>query len=106
MTKAVKAGVPKLKIEESATKKQAKVDSGSRVVVGVNKFKNPNEPKVDVRVIDNEKVRDDQIKKLDQIKKSRNQKDVDHSLSELVTAAKEDKNLLEILLISQLYLFI
>ena len=95
MTKAVKAGVPKLKIEESATKKQAKVDSGSRVVVGVNKFKNPNEPKVDVRVIDNEKVRDDQIKKLDQIKKSRNQKDVDHSLSELVTAAKEDKNLLE-----------
>ncbi len=95
MTKAVKAGVPKLKIEESATKKQAKIDSGSRVVVGVNKFKNPNEPKVDVRVIDNEKVRDDQIKKLDQIKKSRNQKDVDHSLSELVTAAKEDKNLLE-----------
>ncbi len=95
MTKAVKAGVPKLKIEESATKKQAKVDSGSRVVVGVNKFKNPNEPKVDVRVIDNEKVRYDQIKKLDQIKKSRNQKDVDHSLSELVTAAKEDKNLLE-----------
>ena len=95
MTKAVKAGVPKLKIEESATKKQAKVDSGSRVVVGVNKFKNPNETKVDVRVIDNEKVRDDQIKKLDQIKKSRNQKDVDHSLSELVTAAKEDKNLLE-----------
>ena len=53
MTKAVKAGVPKLKIEESATKKQAKVDSGSRVVVGVNKFKNPKEPKVDVRVIDN-----------------------------------------------------
>ena len=95
MTKAVKAGVPKLKIEESATKKQAKVDSGSRVVVGVNKFKNPNEPKVDVRVIDNEKVRDDQIKKLDLIKKSRNQKEVDHSLSELVSAAKEDKNLLE-----------
>ncbi len=95
MTKAVKAGVPKLKIEESATKKQAKVDSGTRVVVGVNKFKNPNEPKVDVRVIDNEKVRDDQIKKLDQIKKSRNQRDIDHSLSELVTAAKEDKNLLK-----------
>ena len=95
MTKAVKAGIPKLKIEESATKKQAKVDSGSRVVVGVNRFKNPNEPKVDVRVIDNEKVRDDQIRKLEQIKKSRNQKEVDQSLSELITAAKEDKNLLE-----------
>ena len=52
MTKAVKAGIPKLKIEESATKKQAKVDSGNRVVVGVNKFKNPKEPSVDVRVID------------------------------------------------------
>ena len=64
MTKAVKAGIPKLKIEESATKKQAKVDSGDRVVVGVNKFKNPKEPKIDVRVIDNDKVREDQINKI------------------------------------------
>ena len=94
MTKAVKAGVPKLKIEESATKKQAKVDSGSRVVVGVNKFKNPKEPKVDVRVIDNNRVRDDQIKKLNDIKASRDQKAVDESLAKLVTAAKEDSNLL------------
>lgn len=94
MTKAVKAGVPKLKIEESATKKQAKVDSGSRVVVGVNKFKNPKEPKVDVRVIDNNRVRDDQIKKINDIKASRDQKAVDESLAKLVTAAKEDSNLL------------
>ena len=94
MTKAVKAGVPKLKIEESATKKQAKVDSGSRVVVGVNKFKNPKEPKVDVRVIDNNRVRDDQIKKINDIKASRDQKAVDESLANLVTAAKEDSNLL------------
>ena len=94
MTKAVKAGVPKLKIEESATKKQAKVDSGSRVVVGVNKFKNPKEPKVDVRVIDNNRVRDDQIKKINDIKASRDQKAVDKSLAKLVTAAKEDSNLL------------
>ena len=94
MTKAVKAGVPKLKIEESATKKQAKVDSGSRVVVGVNKFKNPKEPKVDVRVIDNNRVRDDQIKKINDIKASRDQKAVNQSLAQLVTAAKEDSNLL------------
>ena len=94
MTKAVKAGIPKLKIEESATKKQAKVDSGSRVVVGVNKFKNPKEPKVDVRVIDNNRVRDDQIKKINDIKASRDQKAVDESLAKLVTAAKEDSNLL------------
>ncbi len=94
MTKAVKAGVPKLKIEESATKKQAKVDSGSRVVVGVNKFKNPKEPKVDVRVIDNNRVRDDQIKKINDVKASRDQKAVDESLAKLVTAAKEGSNLL------------
>ena len=94
MTKAVKAGIPKLKIEESATKKQAKVDSGNRVVVGVNKFKNPQEPSVDVRVIDNNKVRDDQIKKIESIKGSRNQKAVEKSLSNLTNAAKENSNLL------------
>ncbi len=94
MTKAVKAGIPKLKIEESATKKQAKVDSGNRVVVGVNKFKNPKEPSVDVRVIDNNKVRDDQIKKIEEIKGTRNQKAVEKSLSDLTNAAKENSNLL------------
>ena len=94
MTKAVKAGIPKLKIEESATKKQAKVDSGNRVVVGVNKFKNPHEPSVDVRVIDNNRVRDDQIKKIESIKGSRNQKAVEKSLSDLTNAAKENSNLL------------
>ena len=94
MTKAVKAGIPKLKIEESATKKQAKVDSGNRVVVGVNKFKNPHEPSVDVRVIDNNRVRDDQIKKIESIKGSRNQKAVEKSLSDLTNAAKENLNLL------------
>ena len=94
MTKAVKAGIPKLKIEESATKKQAKVDSGNRVVVGVNKFKNPHEPSVDVRVIDNNRVRDDQIRKIESIKGSRNQKAVEKSLSDLTNAAKENLNLL------------
>ncbi len=94
MTKAVKAGVPKLKIEESATKKQAKVDSGDRIVVGVNKFKNPKEPKVDVRVIDNDKVRDDQINKIRKVKSNRNEKEVNESLSRLIEAAKEDQNLL------------
>ena len=94
MTKAVKAGVPKLKIEESATKKQAKVDSGDRIVVGVNKFKNPQEPKVDVRVIDNDKVREDQINKINKVKSNRNDKEVKKSLQSLTNSAKEDKNLL------------
>ncbi len=94
MTKAVKAGVPKLKIEESATKKQAKVDSGSRVVVGVNKYKNPKEPSVDVRVIDNNRVRDDQIKKIKAIKKSRDTTAVEKVLANLTNAAKDETNLL------------
>ena len=94
MTKAVKAGIPKLKIEESATKKQAKVDSGSRVVVGVNKYKNPKEPSVDVRVIDNNRVRDDQIKKIQVIKESRNTKAVEKALTNLTNAAKDETNLL------------
>ena len=94
MTKAVKAGIPKLKIEESATKKQAKVDSGSRVVVGVNKYKNPKEPSVDVRVIDNNRVRDDQIKKIQAIKESRDTKEVEKALTNLTNAAKDETNLL------------
>ena len=94
MTKAVNAGIPKLKIEESATKKQAKIDSGDRVVVGVNKFQNPKEPKIDVLVIDNEKVREDQIKKINFLKGSRDNKKLEKSLNELTEDAKNGNNLL------------
>ena len=94
MTKAVNAGIPKLKIEESATKKQAKIDSGDRVVVGVNKFQNPEEPKIDVLVIDNEKVRDDQIQKIKKLKENRNEGDFKKSIDELIDAAKDGRNLL------------
>ena len=97
MTKAVAAGMPKLSIEESATKKQAKVDSGKRIVVGVNKFKNPKEPKIDVLVIDNEKVREDQIKKINSLKEKRNNDLLKEKLSIITEAAKNKKgNLLEL----------
>ena len=97
MTKAVAAGMPKLNIEESATKKQAKVDSGKRIVVGVNKFKNPQEPKIDVMVIDNEKVREDQIKKISNLKEKRNNDLLKEKLSIITEAAKNKKgNLLEL----------
>ena len=97
MTKAVAAGMPKLSIEESATKKQAKVDSGKRIVVGVNKFKNPKEPKIDVLVIDNEKVREDQIKKITILKEKRNNDLLKEKLSIITEAAKNKKgNLLEL----------
>jgi methylmalonyl-CoA mutase len=97
MTKAVAAGMPKLSIEESATKKQAKIDSGKRIVVGVNKFKNPKEPKIDVLVIDNEKVREDQIKKITILKEKRNNDLLREKLSIITEAAKNKKgNLLEL----------
>ena len=97
MTKAVAAGMPKLSIEESATKKQAKVDSGKRIVVGVNKFKNPKEPKIDVLVIDNEKVREDQIKKITILKEKRNNDLLKEKLSIITEAAKNKKgNLLDL----------
>lgn len=90
MTKAVAAGMPKLSIEESATKKQAKIDSGKQVVVGVNKFKNPKEPKIDVLVIDNEKVREDQITKISTLKKDRDDKILDGHLNKITEAAKNN----------------
>ena len=90
MTKAVAAGMPKLSIEESATKKQAKIDSGKQVVVGVNKFKNPKEPKIDVLVIDNEKVREDQIKKITTLKIERDSKILEGHLSRITEAAKNN----------------
>ena len=91
MTKAVAAGIPKLKIEESATQKQAKVDSGKRVVVGVNKFKNPNEPKIDVLVIDNEKVREDQIRKMNLVKSNRDSKLLEACLDNITNSAKNNE---------------
>jgi methylmalonyl-CoA mutase len=90
MTKAVAAGMPKLSIEESATEKQAKIDSGKQVVVGVNKFKNPKEPKIDVLVIDNEKVREDQITKISTLKKDRDDKILKSHLNKITEAAKDN----------------
>ena len=90
MTKAVAAGMPKLSIEESATKKQAKIDSGKQVVVGVNKFKNPKEPKIYVLVIDNEKVREDQITKISTLKKDRDDKILKGHLNKITEAAKDN----------------
>lgn len=90
MTKAVAAGMPKLSIEESATKKQAKIDSGRQVVVGVNKFKNPKEPKIDVLVIDNEKVREDQIKKITTLKIERDSEILEGHLNKITEAAKNN----------------
>ena len=97
MTEAVISGFPKSEIEISATKRQAKIDSGEQVIVGVNKYKSEEREKVDVLDIDNKAVREEQIKKLNEIKKARNSKDVNNALQNLKEAAKENKgNLLEL----------
>jgi methylmalonyl-CoA mutase len=92
MTKAVEKGFPKLKIEEAATLKQARIDKGEEVVVGVNKYEPDTIEKVDILNIDNTKVRKEQIKKLSMIRKSRNNKKVLASLEVLSNAARKKSN--------------
>lgn len=88
MTKAVASGMPKLRIEEAAARRQAAVDRGDEVIVGVNKFKLDKQDEIDIRDIDNASVRDSQIKQLERIKATRNQADVDHTLHALSQAAE------------------
>jgi methylmalonyl-CoA mutase len=96
MTKAVASGMPKLKIEEAAAKRQAAVDRGEEIIVGVNKFKPDQETIVDILDVDNIAVRDSQIRRLKQVKKSRNSKTCEEALDNLKKAASSGKgNLLD-----------
>ncbi|MEL6610060.1 MAG: methylmalonyl-CoA mutase [Pseudomonadota bacterium] len=94
MTKAVTSGMPKLKIEESAAKRQAMVDRGDEVIVGVNKYRLDKEDPIDIRDIDNTAVREAQVAKLAQIKATRDQAACDAALLELGRVAEEGGNLL------------
>ncbi len=97
MTRAVEAGMPKLRIEEAAARRQARIDRGLERIVGVNEFKVESEEPVDVRVVDNARVRDSQIERLTAAKKSRNEVDVQASLDALTRAAETgEENLLEL----------
>ena len=97
MTKAVESGWAKLKIEAAAAEKQAKIDSGSDVIVGVNKYKLAKEDLVDVLMIDNDKVRENQVARLQEIKAKRDTKKVESALQALTKAAEESTgNLLEL----------
>jgi len=95
MTKAVASGMPKLRIEEAAAKKQAAVDRGKDVVVGVNKYRLNVEPKIDVREIDDGAVRDEQVARLAQIRATRDANICEKALQDLENGAKSgDQNLL------------
>ncbi len=97
MTKAVATGMPKLRIEESAAKKQAKIDRGEEVIVGVNKYRLDKEDQIDVLSIDNTKVRKQQIDRLNKMRKNRDQAACDAALDALAKAAKDNSgNLLEL----------
>ena len=89
MTKAVESGWAKLKIEAAAAEKQAKIDSGADVIVGVNKYQLPEEDLVDVLIIDNDKVRNNQIERLKSVKAKRDNAKVALALAALTKAAAE-----------------
>ena len=87
MTKAIKSGVPKLRIEEAAARKQARIDSGQDTIVGVNKFKLENEDALHILEVDNELVRAQQLERLNHTKIQRNSEKVKVVLEKLTKAA-------------------
>ncbi|MDZ7758478.1 methylmalonyl-CoA mutase [Rhodohalobacter sp.] len=97
MAKAIEAGVPKMRIEEAAARKQARIDSGKETIVGINKYRLAKEEPIDILEVDNEKVRQSQIERLQKLKAERNQEDVDASLSAITKCAESGEgNLLEL----------
>jgi len=95
MTKAVATGMPKLRIEESAAMRQAMIDRGEEVIVGVNKYRKTKEDPIDILDIDNQAVRASQVARLESVRKSRDEANCAAALAELERRAKEGGNLLE-----------
>jgi methylmalonyl-CoA mutase len=101
MTKAIESGIPKMRIEEAAAAKQARIDSGKDVIVGVNKYQTDERPDFDILDIDNTAVRLEQIERLHKLKQERNQNEVAISLQALEQAAATGKgNLLELAIVA------
>ena len=97
MTKAIESGIPKLRIEEAAARKQARIDSGQDIIVGVNQYRLEKEDPLQILDVDNQMVRRQQLEQLDRIKSSRNNDKVKNSLDQLIQCAKTaEGNLLEI----------
>ncbi|WP_134726697.1 methylmalonyl-CoA mutase [Paracoccus luteus] len=95
MTKAVATGQPKLRIEETAARRQAMIDRGEEVIVGVNKYRKDKEDPIDILDIDNMAVRASQIARLDRIRATRDQSACEAALAEVERRAREGGNLLE-----------
>ena len=96
MTKAIEAGIPKLRIEQAAAKKQARIDSGTDKIIGINAYRLKQEDPIVTLEVDNQTVRRQQLEKLSKIKAERNDEKVKKSLQELTRIAKEENgNLLK-----------
>lgn len=97
MAKAIETGLPKMRIEEAAARKQARIDSNKDIIVGVNRYQLEKEDPIEILEVDNSKVRDSQVARLNNLKENRDQANVDALLKELEDAAKNKTgNLLEI----------
>nr|MDA3832349.1 methylmalonyl-CoA mutase family protein [Spirochaetales bacterium] len=97
MAKAIETGIPKMRIEEAAARKQARIDSKRDVIVGVNKYKLDKEDPIDILEVDNPSVRKAQIKRLEKLKANRNNEEVKAALEAITASAKTGKgNLLEL----------
>lgn len=95
MTKAIETGIPKIRIEEAAARKQARIDSDQDIIIGVNKYRLDEEEPIQTLEVDNQTVRNAQVEKLNQIKSERDSEKVKGSLSKLTNAAKtQSENLL------------
>ena len=95
MVAAIEKGVPKMRIEEAAAKKQAMIDSGEEKIIGLNIYQHKDEEPIELLEIDNALVRNKQIEGLRRLRLNRNQEEFEKSISALITAAKNDGNLLE-----------
>jgi len=89
MTKAIEKGIPKMRIEEAAAKKQARIDSNQDVIIGVNKYRLENEDDLQILEVDNAKVRKQQMARLDQIRSTRNSEAVEKALDDIRVASKK-----------------
>ncbi|MDN3205546.1 methylmalonyl-CoA mutase [Algoriphagus sediminis] len=100
MAKAIEAGIPKLRIEEAAAKKQARIDSGKDIIVGVNMFQVEDEDEIEIREVDNQTVRTDQIKRLEKLKSERDSGEVKKALDEIEAGARSGEGNLLALAVS------
>ncbi len=97
MSKAIEAGLPKMRIEEAAAKKQAKIDAGKDLIIGVNAYQLEEETEIETREVDNSAVRENQIKRLKKLKLERNNAEIKLTLAKLEDAARSNnENLLAI----------